>query len=308
MSAKHSAHFKKNNFICVKLKGGLGNQMFQIAAAKMLAKNKDTALLIDQNIFGPKKKEVGFTPREFELSIFPISYEKASQSDIDYFFYLDPLFKIKKRMGLNYPEIYNSPSLGYDKNLFNVTPPAYLIGYFQSYKYFDGHEKFIRKLFSFPFHKLEQSNAELLQEIHNSLSIAVHIRRGDYVNDSITKQFHGNCSKDYYLQAIEYLTSEFTEPHFYFFSDDSPWVLAEFKDLPYKKTFIDHNTGGNSWKDMCLMSQCKHNIIANSSFSWWAAWLNRYGGKKIIAPKKWFASRKINFKDSDLIPEEWMRF
>jgi hypothetical protein len=144
-----------------------------------------------------------------------------------------------------------------------------------------------------------------LVAIKNSISISIHVRRGDYVSDGFTQQFHGNCSLEYYSNAISLLASNNVDFTLIFFSDDCEWVKEQFKNLTYSKMFIDHNDGENSWKDMLLMSSCTHNIIANSSFSWWAAWLNDNPKKTIIAPKNWYADTKLN--TDDLIPPQWIR-
>ena len=138
----------------------------------------------------------------------------------------------------------------------------------------------------------------------NQNTIAVHIRRGDYVTDKLTQQFHGNCSLEYYHRAIIELQTNNKDFILVFFSDDSDWVKEQFGDLSYSKIFVDHNKNEDSWKDMFLMSSCQHNIIANSSFSWWAAWLNNNPEKVVVAPKEWFATNK---KTNDLIPSEWIR-
>ena len=138
-------------------------------------------------------------------------------------------------------------------------------------------------------------------------SVSVHVRRGDYVLDKNTQEFHGVCGVDYYLDAIKLIASKMDDLLLVFFSDDTEWAIEEFKNLPYSLIFIDHNKGENSWKDMFLMSNCKHNIIANSSFSWWAAYLNQNQNKMVIAPKQWFADPTKNSETSDLIPESWIR-
>ena len=145
----------------------------------------------------------------------------------------------------------------------------------------------------------------MLIKIKSANSIAIHIRRGDYINDVITSQYHGSCSLDYYLEAIKLLTSENKDSTLVFFSDDSDWVKKELNDLPYSKIIVGHNKDENSWKDMLLMSSCHHNIIANSSFSWWAAWLNENPEKKVIAPKEWFKTKDLD--TLTLLPEEWKK-
>lgn len=292
--------------IVSRMDGGLGNQMFQYALASILAqKNKDVVLL-DVSFFEQIEKRLGHTPRKFELGVFTNFYTFASIADILFFKQLSFFNKVKRELGFHYPKMYREPSFGYDENALMLRSPVYISGFFQSYKYYVGYENLIRTLFTFPV-ALDEINENLLATIKRGQSISVHIRRGDYVQDEITKQYHGNCSLDYYLKALSLLTEKSQDCTLFFFSDDCDWVKEKFGDLPFAKQFITHNIGKNSWKDMLLMSSCQHNIIANSSFSWWAAWLNVHPDKKVVAPKKWFALSEEKLNTSDLIPPEWMR-
>jgi len=290
--------------IITKLEGGLGNQMFQYAIASILVKKKNAAILIDTNFFNETEKNQDFTPRNFELSIFNNSYIQASELEIGYFQQLSFIDKIKKKCGFNYPKIYSEASFSFDEKVLSTNLPVYLKGYFQSYKYFIGYENVIKNVFAFPIDKLDSINEKLWLTINQTNSISIHIRRGDYVNDKNTQGYHSNCSLDYYKDAIALLASKVNDVSLYFFSDDTDWVKEQFEKISYPKVFVTNNTGENSWKDMCLMSSCHYNIIANSSFSWWAAWLNERSNKMVIAPKKWFVDTEIS--TNDLIPSEWI--
>jgi hypothetical protein len=296
---------KRNIMLIIKLQGGLGNQMFQFAFASILAQKNKTKVLIDGSIFERVEKTPGFTPRKFELAIFDIHYDWVSELDVISFHHLSKINKLKKRLGLNYPKRYKEPSFGFQMDALSMRSPVYLKGYFQSYKYYIGYEDFIKQLFSFPVDTLDGINEEVLNTIKNSNSIAIHIRRGDYVNDTITSEYHGSCSLDYYLEALKLLASKNKDFTLVFFSDDNDWVKEQFKDLPYSKIFVDNNKNENSWKDMLLMSSCSHNVIANSSFSWWSAWLNTNPDKIVIAPKEWFKSK--DYENTTLLPKEWIK-
>lgn len=293
--------------IIIKLKGGLGNQMFQYAFAKIIARKNNTQLLIDNSFFNHGEKKIGATPRNFELDIFNISFKKATKQDLSYFYKLSFINKLKKKLGLNYPKTYNEKSSKYNKLIELIKEPVYLSGYFQSFKYFLGHENFVRDIFSFPTSNLNDENIILLETIKNSESVSIHIRRGDYVSDVHTQKFHGNCSLNYYFAAIKLIKSQVDISQLIFFSDDMDWVREQFIDLPQSKLFVTDNAGDNSWKDMFLMSSCKHNIIANSSFSWWGAWLNKNPNKIVVAPKNWFTNPIQNKETCDLIPAKWIR-
>lgn len=291
--------------IVVELKGGLGNQMFQYAFASILAKKNSVPIKIDKSFFDLTERGLGHTPRNFELNIFNVSILQATSSDFLLFHQLSTINKIKRKLGFNFPKIYNEPSFDFHQKGLSLKTPVFIKGYFQSYKYWINNEDFIKEYFSFSTTELDCINKGLLLKLNEQITVAIHIRRGDYVNDTLIHQTHGSCSLDYYLNAIKLLTSKNKNFTLVFFSDDSDWVKAQFKDLPYSKIIVDHNKGEDSWKDMLLMSSCHHNIIANSSFSWWAAWLNKNPEKVVIAPKKWFANNELEVKD--LIPSEWIR-
>jgi hypothetical protein len=295
----------RNNMIIIKLQGGLGNQMFQYAFATIVAKKNNTVVYLDKNFFSLIEKRAGFTPRSFELDIFNNKYFEATQSQVTSFFSLSFLEKIKRKLKFNYHKIYNETIFGFNQSALNIKAPVYLNGYFQSSKYFIGYERLIKDLFLFPINELDTLNKELLLKIKKANTISVHIRRGDYIEDKVTHQFHGCCSLEYYLKAITLLMDRYKNFTLVFFSDDSNWVKEQFENFPYPKLFIDNNSAENSWVDMLLMSSCKHNIIANSSFSWWAAWLNENLDKTVVAPKKWFETKDLDTKT--LLPKEWIQ-
>lgn len=151
---------------------------------------------------------------------------------------------------------------------------------------------------------LSGENKIISDEIRKTNSVSLHIRRGDYITSKITNKFHGTCCLGYYKKAMKLINKKVKNPKYFVFSDDIYWVK---KNLEIKNAFyVDDNVGDKSYIDMQLMSMCKHNIIANSSFSWWAAWLNNNPNKIVIAPKKWFNDPGMD--TTDLISEEWIRF
>jgi hypothetical protein len=292
--------------IIIQLQGGLGNQMFQYAFARILAERNGVILKYDKSFFDTFSKEQEFTPRNFELGIFGNESMQASSEEIIKLTRLSFIDKIKKKLGFYYKSnIYSEPSLDFQSGAMSIKAPAYIKGYFQSYKYFENQDDLIRDTFSFPIESLDDRNKTLLSKIQSETTISVHIRRGDYVTNTKTQQFHGNCSLEYYSNAIALLASKNKVFTLVFFSDDSQWVKEQFEAIPYSKLFIDNNTNENSWIDLFLMSSCSHNIIANSSFSWWAAYLNKQPDKIVIAPKKWYADSERN--TNDLIPPQWIR-
>ena len=289
--------------VIIKLQGGLGNQMFQYAIACILGEKNEVPVLLDKSFFDLKEKKPGHTPRRFELNIFEVVNPEPTKADLKTFFEPSLINKFRKFFGVSSPMMYFDPSLNFHPEVLNLKSPVFLRGYFQSYKYYQDHEIFVKDIFKFPVEQLDEKNKEILRKISNSTTVSIHVRRGDYVNDKATKEFHGNCDVNYYLNALRLIASENNNLSLVLFSDDSKWVKEKLSHLPYPKIFIDHNKDAESWKDMFLMSCCNHNIIANSSFSWWAAWLNENLGKTVIAPRQWFANRETK----DLIPSEWIQ-
>ena len=291
--------------VIVKLQGGLGNQMFQYANAFVLAKKKQTELYLDLTLFIKRNAKKLITPREYELNIFNLPGQILTSRQVKKIHqhkdFRLPFWKINNKLSYSF---YTEKLYEFDENLYDAGLPIYLDGYFQSYKYFTEYAEIIQQLFAFENKHLLVSLSENLQKITNEDSVAVHVRRGDYVTNQQTNEHHGTCDLDYYEKSISLILNEVNKPHFFFFSDDLLWVKEKFKNLAAAKTFVDENAGKNSWRDMFFMSKCKHNIIANSSFSWWGAWLNQNKSKKVIAPAKWV---QLNVPLKDLIPDSWVQ-
>jgi len=290
--------------IMLNIIGGLGNQMFQYAAGKALALKIGQDLMVDIAEFSGYQLHHGF-----ELNrLFNCNAEIASHKDVSNIlgwqalkfaqrFLKKPQLKLFRRQSFVVePHYHHWPMLN------EIKGNAYLLGYWQSEKYFADYSEEIRQAFTFKL-SLSMENSKIADQILNVNAISLHVRRGDYVSDS-KNSFIGVCSLDYYQNAISYIKSIVDSPVFYIFSDDINWVKAHIV-LDSPAVFVSHNQGAESYNDMRLMSMCKHHIIANSSFSWWGAWLNAHPEKIVIAPKKWFASDQ--FDTSDLLPSSWIR-
>jgi hypothetical protein len=184
----------------------------------------------------------------------------------------------------------------------NLPDNSYLSGLWQTEKYFKDCEEIIRTEFTFK-QPLNKKNSELSETIRRKNSVSIHIRRGDYIYNSEEYKIHGLCSIDYYKKAVECIANKAGELTLFIFSDDIEWVKNNLKfDFPI--IFVDNNVD-DIHEDLRLMSLCKHNIIANSTFSWWGAWLNNNKEKIVIAPKKWFNEFEADTKD--IYPDSWMR-
>lgn len=274
----------------VKLIGGLGNQMFQYAAARALAERNNTNVVLDLSWFN-QDFNVDTTPRHYELSCFGLDkftskYKGTTRG------------KIQRSLAKKYTE----PHFHYDPNFKHLPKNTVLSGYFQSEKYFSDIRGILLEDFSW-VKEPKSKNKNLLKQIKSDLSsVSVHVRRGDYVSNENAAKFHGLTGLDYYKAVVKEMAKRVKNPKLYIFSDDPEWCKQNLK-FTQLTTYISHNTDGS--EDMRLMKACKHNIIANSSFSWWGAWLNENPNKIVIAPKQWFSHPESNTKD--VIPDSWQK-
>ncbi len=282
--------------IITKIKGGLGNQLFQYAAARAFSITHSTELKLDISAYEAD------TLRGFELSNFAMNIAIATDAEIDS--YEQPFFqKILARIKPYYQrKIYKEPFFHFDPNFTKIPSDVYAKGYFQSEKYFINSREILLKEINLQGPLIENVKS-MGEQLKNSPSVSVHIRRGDYNNPAV-RDYHGILEIAYYENAITLIKKQHKDCLFYVFTDDEIWVRNNFKlDTPLE--FISASKSTTHYEDFYLMSCCRHNIIANSSFSWWAAWLNENKGKTVIAPKSWFNNGP---KDTaDLIPANWIR-
>lgn len=284
--------------------GGIGNQMFQYAAGRSLALTTNQSLMLDLNDFYDYKLHQGF-----ELSrVFNVSAESASANALNELlgWRVNHLARRVLRRSqfawLRGQKFVVEPHFNYWPDFFNLTGDCYLYGYWQSERYFKPFESVIRRDFTFR-EPLTDRNLELAAAIALGQSVSLHVRRGDYVSDVKTGQVMDVCSLEYYRKAISYISERIERPVFYVFSDDMVWVRQNL-NVSFPCVYVEHNRLAESYRDMQLMSLCRHHVIANSSFSWWGAWLNSNSEKLVVAPRNWFCN---GTDDSDLIPDEWIR-
>jgi hypothetical protein len=288
--------------IIAKLMGGLGNQMFQYAIGKNLALKNKTILFLDISHLKHKcdAEANNFTNRNFYLNYLNIDANLASdklinrvynkRKGISRFFYKD--YKLVK-------EIRNE----FNKSILDNGNNIILEGYWQSDKYFSEINHIIKNEFVVKT-PLIGANKDIYESICKTLSVSIHIRRGDYVMNPLFSEVIGALPVEYYQNAVEYFERSILDPIFYVFSDDINWAKRNLTFIK-KKYFVDQNKEETCYEDLRLMSACKHNIIANSSFSWWASYLNKNGQKIVIAPEKWFNNPDLCNKN--MIPETWIR-
>ena len=277
--------------VVTKLYGGLGNQMFQYAAGLGLSARLKTSLVPDISWFEEMKTNPHIiSRREFELDIFDIKPRAVN------------LFE-KINLSINKPTIFCEKSAGFQSDFNNLSGNVILDGHWQSSKYFKQVGESVIDRFTFPATTIAK-NKLLLKEIGGSQSVSVHIRRGDYASNKETNRDYGLMPPSYYEAAAKLINKLVGSPRFYLFSDDIEWCQKNLR-FGNDMVYISNNKGLKSYEDMRLMAACKHNIIANSSFSWWGAWLNQNSNKQVYAPKKW--ANKQSLKNNDLIPETWIK-
>ncbi len=282
--------------------GGLGNQMFQYAAGRALALDRNESFHLDIAGFNGYELHHGF-----ELSrVFMCPSEIASKAEIRDILGWQYLSGIKRVLARPSMEVFRrngfivEPHYHYWPLINHVPTVCYLSGYWQSEKYFQAHASKIRADFTFKL-PMSDINTELAEQINQVNAVSLHVRRGDYVSSVKNNSMYGLCSLDYYQAAISYISARVINPQFFIFSDDMAWV-KDHLNVGITCHFIEHNQGAESYNDMRLMSLCRHHIIANSSFSWWGAWLNANPEKIVVCPKKWFANDN---NAVDLFPFDW---
>jgi hypothetical protein len=254
--------------IIMVLKGGLGNQMFQYACGRALSLRHNVPLVLNLSVLG-----IARVARTYALDAFNICNVEFNQES---------------------SLVINEKHYHFDPSVLSLRFGK-LDGYWQSEKYFKDYESVIRQDFIF------KESVEH-KEISNNESVAVQVRRGDYITDPGCARVHGNCCPlDYYSRAIDYIKTQVSNPKFFFFSDEPEWFT--------KKTFPWVDEGvvmpDKHARGMSLLSQCKHQINANSSYGWWGSWLNTNPNKIVCVPEKWFNDNSLNTKD--LIPEGWIK-
>lgn len=292
----------------VLLTGGLGNQMFQYAFGKYLAAKNNTSLVLDTTYLQSKLPfKKWSTPMQYELDIFNL-HAVLETNVIPNNFLLYPFAKseylIRNKMNENKYDLVTENKFGFDAKLLEAEDNSYVKGNFQSEKYFNHIENEIKNNFTFK-NKLDAANLKWKNQIESCNSVSIHIRRGDYISIKQNAQKFASIPLSYYHKAINIISDKVANPEFFIFSDDIAWVKENLKlDAPFH--FISNNTTSNTaYVDMQLMSLCKHNIIANSTFSWWGAWLNSNPEKIVIAPENWFVDKSVD--TSDVLPTKWIK-
>lgn len=291
--------------IIVKLIGGLGNQMFQYAAGRCLAEKHSTILKLDVTGFEEYKLH------RYSLHCFHVWEYLATKTEIKNVIYTQStLSKLKQKtlskLGFKSYKSSNwitEKQFHFDAEILEAPNNTFLDGYWQSEKYFADITNILRREFVVKYQQdyLSQKFTELIQ---NTEAVSLHIRRTDYVQDALTYKVHGICDQDYYDRCVRYIGDRVSNPHFFVFSDEPQWAKDNLR-FGFPTTIVDCNDASRNYEDLRLMTMCRNNIIANSSFSWWGAWLNPNPNKLVIAPHQWFKDETKNTKD--IVPQQWIK-
>jgi len=300
--------------IIARINGGLGNQLFQYATARAISIKLNRKLLLDigwySNIYTQEDRSDpnATTHRDFLLNYFNIQSRVINKTHLNWI----KRIKIRSINSKFYKFLRDCPL-----NIFSYTtinhnnfslesiqehPHVYLTGYWQNNDIIEEYKDLLYDDLILK-HPLSENNQDYLKSINTTNSVAIHFRRGDYQSKPKSRDVHASCSNYYYYEGIDYLRNKISNLHYFIFSDDMTWVKNNL-DFNANTTFIDND--GPSYEHLYLMSQCKHQIIANSTFSWWAAWLNTYPQKIIITPQYWYNNKHLN-ETVIRIPKDWIK-
>ena len=290
--------------IGVRLQGGLGNQLFQYAAALRLALRHRTTVTLDLRGLGDSGAE---TRRRFELDAFAIEANRVGRPANSVLGRwvgrarrrIGALRGSSRPLGL---QLIVERGRAFDSALLDAPDDVYLQGYWQSEKYFKDVEPVVRaqlRIVPSPAPEIE----EWVRRLPRVETVAIHVRRGDYVTSRSNRRFHGVLPAEYYRAAVSEVVRRVPRPEFFVFSDDAAWCQSSLA-LPCRFTVMD-GSARRSYEDLRLMSLCRNHIIANSAFSWWGAWLATAPGGVVIAPRRWFLGSTVDTRD--LTPASWIR-
>lgn len=289
----------------IRMTGGMGNQMFQYALYLKLTSMGRIVKFDDVSEYKLSNA------RPIMLWAFGIDYPKASKEEINEITdgFMRPQDRIRRKLFGRKTLEYHEADCNFDPEVL-VKDPAYLTGYFQSESYFKDIKDKVRNAFTFNpiiFEELSKDRLDRMMtyrnEIDNSLAVSIHIRRGDYLTSS--EVYGGNCTDEYYKSAIAMMRKKYPEAVFFIFSNDEVWTKAWINsNFPGENVFIpvQGTSEEAGYLDLYLMSRCKHHIVANSSFSWWGAYLGPSKAKTVIAPSKWYNNQDCrDIYTSDMI-------
>lgn len=290
--------------IYVRLKGGMGNQMFQYALGLQLAGQLGTRLKLDVSNLLYRNKPEGFVYRNYDLDVFRVEGDFLARPQV-----LAPLFNLRikplgkavRKLAAGRYAVVEESHFHYDPQILEQARDGVLYeGWFQSPKYFTGVEDQVRAAFTYR-HDLIPESRELMARIEASNAVCLNVRRTDFLTTDVLNA----TDEAYFQRGVRHMREQVDNPHVFVFSDDIEWCREHLR-FPVPTEFVGHEHKGFKFGNyLRLMQACDHFVIPNSSFAWWAAWLNRKPGKIVVAPRRWFTDPSID--TTDLVPEDWVR-
>ena len=290
----------------VKLKGGLGNQMFQYAFAKLIESRTNDEVKLDFSAYNRLGDDVIRVPR---IGKFNLSLQSATKQEIESickFKHYGNSLSLRYKIGI-YAEKTLNRKYFFESDRSFIDPAIlidnlYFDGYWQSYKYTDEVGDIIRKEFV-PNYELSSKTAKFIDKVHKENSVFVGVRKGDYASSKKAIQHYGNFEQEYYLGAMEIISSRVDNPVFYIFSNDVAWCKQNLNWGEYNVVYREIEDQVDDFEELMIMSSCKHAIIVNSTYNWWGANLIKNPNKIVVAPKRWF----FDNASIDIVPENWIK-
>lgn len=293
--------------IVVRLNGGLGNQLFQYAAGYALASKNKKPLMLDLTSFTSHNVNLKQSYRNLDILDFGIEFSQALSSEA-LMRYREPFGIASKVNNFLQKRVLKKYYVDWHPQVLKKKGNVYLDGYYQSELYFHDVRDGISRQYKLG-NFFQEEIKSIVERIHACVNpISLHIRRGDYITNPRANKIHNVCTKNYFYGGLDFLHSRLNNPTVFVFSDDIDWVKAEM-NLPKSTVYVSElqqNSGERlrSSQEIYLMSLCQHNIISNSSFSWWGAYLNKFKDKIVIAPNLWSRSKIIRHKN--ILPAGWV--
>lgn len=283
--------------IITALKGGLGNQMFQYALGRTLSLKNDDVLKLDTTGLS-RANEIGDIYRPFALNAFNIEASIATpEESVRLKYPKGSLSKVWRKFEF---KVLRKQHVGFEPDMLKKRGDLYLDGYWQSPKYFESIRSTLLQDFTLRT-PMSNSAESMANRMKATTSVSVHIRRGDYVANPKVAAAYGPCTETYYKNAVAEVIKHVASPTWFIFSDDIDWVKDNL-NFPGTVIYVS-GEAANDQEELLLMASCTHNVIANSSFSWWGAWLNQNPEKIVVTPSPWFYTRPQDH--ADLLPSSW---
>jgi hypothetical protein len=288
--------------VIVRLNGGLGNQLFQYATGRALAHRMNAELKVDLVVLNRDPRR-GYGLQYFEIAASTATPQEAARLSGPTGRLGRMYRSLNRLLPCRWRTVVSDRHSACDITKARFARGVYLIGYWQREKYFRAIEFLLRRELTVRGQP-DARNRGMLELISQTQSVSLHVRRGDYVADAVAYRYHGVCPISYYDASLKLMAERVPDLHLFVFSDDIEWTQQNLR-CDHPTTFVDHNGVEKDYEDLRLMANCKHHIIANSSFSWWGAWLAPYTAKTVVAPKRWF--REAGVQKGDPVPMGWIR-